>query len=117
VHALENPEREVNVAFVGKYVDLTESYKSLTEALVHAGIATRSKVKVSYIDSEEIEKNGCGALQGMDAILVPGGFGRRGTEGKIAAIRYARENKVFPFSVSASACNSQSSSSLATWPA
>ncbi len=96
VRALEHPEREVNVAFVGKYVDLTESYKSLTEALVHAGIATRSKVKVSYLDSEEIEKNGCGALQGMDAILVPGGFGRRGTEGKIAAIRNARENGI-PF--------------------
>jgi CTP synthase len=96
VHALEHPERLLNVAFVGKYVDLTESYKSLTEALVHAGIATRSKVKVSYIDSEEIERSGCGALQGMDAILVPGGFGRRGTEGKIAAIRHARENGI-PF--------------------
>ncbi|MBI4741271.1 MAG: CTP synthase [Betaproteobacteria bacterium] len=94
VHALEHPEHEVRVAFVGKYVDLTESYKSLTEALVHAGIYTRSKVRVSYIDSEEIEKNGCAALAGMDAILVPGGFGKRGTEGKIAAIRYARENKV-----------------------
>jgi CTP synthase len=86
----------LDVAFVGKYVDLTESYKSLTEALVHAGIATRSKVRISYIDSEEIERNGCDALQGMDAILVPGGFGRRGTEGKIAAIRHARENGV-PF--------------------
>jgi CTP synthase len=96
VYALEHPERLLNVAFVGKYVDLTESYKSLTEALVHAGIATRSKVKVSYIDSEEIERSGCGALQGMDAILVPGGFGRRGTEGKIAAIRHARENGI-PF--------------------
>ena len=94
VFALEHPEHEVKIAFVGKYVDLTESYKSLTEALVHAGIYTRSKVKVSYIDSEDIEKNGCDALAGMDAILVPGGFGKRGTEGKIAAIRYARENKV-----------------------
>jgi CTP synthase len=93
-YALEHPEQTVNVAFVGKYVDLTESYKSLTEALVHAGIHTRSRVKVSYIDSEEIEKKGCAVLQGMDAILVPGGFGRRGTEGKIVAIRYARENKV-----------------------
>jgi CTP synthase len=96
VHALEHPERVLNVAFVGKYVDLTESYKSLTEALVHAGIATRSKVQVSYIDSEEIERNGCAALQSMDAILVPGGFGRRGTEGKIAAIRHAREHRI-PF--------------------
>jgi len=68
----------------------------LTEALVHAGIANRSKVTISYIDSEEIERDGCGALQGMDAILVPGGFGRRGTEGKIAAIRHARENRI-PF--------------------
>ncbi len=94
VYALEHPERTVNVAFVGKYVDLTESYKSLTEALMHAGIYTRSKVKIHYIDSEEIESAGCAALKAMDAILVPGGFGRRGTEGKIAAIRYARENKV-----------------------
>ena len=94
VFALEHPEHEIKIAFVGKYVDLTESYKSLTEALVHAGIYTRSKVKVSYIDSEDIEKNGCASLVGMDAILVPGGFGKRGTEGKIAAIRYARENKV-----------------------
>jgi len=94
VYALEHPEHEVNVAFVGKYVDLTESYKSLTEALVHAGIHTQSRVKVQFIDSEDLEANGCGALATMDAILVPGGFGRRGTEGKIAAIRYARENKV-----------------------
>ncbi|WP_291992711.1 CTP synthase [Candidatus Accumulibacter sp. ACC003] len=96
VHALEHPERVVKVAFVGKYVDLTESYKSLTEAMVHAGIATRSKVDISYVDSEEIESHGCDALQGMDAILVPGGFGRRGTEGKIAAIRHAREHGI-PF--------------------
>ncbi|KAF0844557.1 CTP synthase [Methylovorus glucosotrophus] len=94
VHALANPRYEVNIAFVGKYVDLTESYKSLTEALIHAGIHTESKVKIHYIDSEDIEKNGTGALKAMDAILVPGGFGKRGTEGKIAAIRYARENKV-----------------------
>ena len=94
VDALEHPQHEVNVAFVGKYVDLTESYKSLTEALIHAGIHTRSKVLVHYLDSEEIEKNGCDLLKTMDAILGPGGFGRRGTEGKIAAIRYARENKV-----------------------
>jgi CTP synthase len=94
VYSLEHPEHTVNVAFVGKYVDLTESYKSLTEALVHAGIYTKSKVKINYVDSEEIEKNGCDVLKAMDAVLVPGGFGRRGTEGKIAAIRYARENKV-----------------------
>jgi CTP synthase len=94
VEALEHPEHHVNIAFVGKYVDLTESYKSLTEALVHAGIHSRSAIDIHYIDSEEIEKNGCAALEKMDAILVPGGFGRRGTEGKIAAIRYARENGV-----------------------
>ena len=94
VHALEHPEHEVDIAFVGKYVDLTESYKSLTEALVHAGIHTLSRINIHYIDSEGIEKDGTGALDGMDAILVPGGFGRRGTEGKIAAIRYARERKV-----------------------
>jgi len=94
VHSLEHPKHEVNVAFVGKYVDLAESYKSLTEALVHAGIHTESRVKVHYVDSEELERDGCESLGMMDAILVPGGFGRRGTEGKIAAIRYARENKV-----------------------
>ncbi len=94
VDALEHPQHSVEIAFVGKYVDLTESYKSLIEALRHAGIHTRSKVNIHYLDSEDIEKNGCGALKGMDAILVPGGFGKRGTEGKIAAIRYARENKV-----------------------
>ena len=84
----------VRIAMVGKYVDLTESYKSLTEALIHAGMHTRSKVAIEYIDSESLEKSGTGALQGFDAILVPGGFGRRGVEGKIAAIRYARENKI-----------------------
>ena len=94
VHSLDNPERFVDVAFVGKYVDLTESYKSLIEALVHAGIQTHAKVRIHYLDSEELERNGCDALKNMDAILVPGGFGKRGTEGKIAAIRFARENKV-----------------------
>ncbi|SDK34471.1 CTP synthase [Methylophilus rhizosphaerae] len=93
-HAVANPKHHVDIAFVGKYVDLTESYKSLTEALIHAGIHTESKVKIHYIDSEDIEKSGTDALKNMDAILIPGGFGVRGTEGKIAAIRYARENKV-----------------------
>jgi CTP synthase len=79
---------------VGKYVDLTESYKSLSEALIHAGIHTRSKVQIHYVDSESVEREGLDALTGMDAILVPGGFGKRGVEGKIAAIRYARENGV-----------------------
>ncbi|AZV94598.1 CTP synthase [Kerstersia gyiorum] len=93
--ALRHPESEVRIGMVGKYVDLTESYKSLSEALVHASIHTRSKVVIDYIDSEEIEKRGAAELlSGLDAILVPGGFGKRGTEGKIAAVRYARENKV-----------------------
>ena len=91
VHALEHPQRTVNIALVGKYVDLTESYKSLTEALTHAGIHTGARVKIHYIDSESIEKNGTASLQNMGAILVPGGFGKRGVEGKIKAIRYARE--------------------------
>jgi CTP synthase len=94
VEAHEHPEQEVDVAFVGKYVDLQDSYKSLNEALVHAGIHTRSRVKIHYIDAERIEAEGPGALETMDAILVPGGFGKRGTEGKIRAIRYAREQLV-----------------------
>ncbi len=94
VHALEHPRRDVRIAMVGKYVDLTESYKSLTEALVHAGIHTESRVHIDYIDSEQIERDGPEGLSGFDAILVPGGFGRRGVEGKIAAIRYAREHGV-----------------------
>jgi len=93
-HAIANPKHAVDIAFVGKYVDLTESYKSLTEALIHAGIHTESKVKIHYIDSEEIEQSGTAKLAQMDAILIPGGFGVRGTEGKIAAIQYARENKI-----------------------
>ena len=94
VHALENPERMIEIALVGKYVDLTESYKSLSEALIHAGIHTRSRINIHYTDSENIEKQGIDCLVGMDAILVPGGFGKRGVEGKIMAIRYARENRI-----------------------
>ncbi len=94
VYRLEHPRCEVRIALVGKYVDLTESYKSLSEALVHAGIHTGSKIRIHYIDSETIEKNGTGCLAAMDAILVPGGFGKRGVEGKISAIRHARENAV-----------------------
>jgi CTP synthase len=92
--ALDHPEKEVDIAFVGKYVDLTESYKSLAEAIIHAGIHTCSRVNIHYVDSEEIERVGTAGLEAMDAILVPGGFGKRGTEGKIAAIGYAREHKV-----------------------
>ena len=94
VYALEHPSKTINIALVGKYVDLTESYKSLSEALIHAGIHTGARIKINYIDSESIEKNGTGALANMDAILVPGGFGKRGVEGKIKAIRYARENRL-----------------------
>ncbi len=94
VYALEHPQHEITIALVGKYVDLTESYKSLSEALIHAGIHTRSKVNIRYIDSEVIETAGIGLLEGIDAVLVPGGFGKRGIEGKIRAIRHARENRL-----------------------
>lgn len=94
IDALENPKYEITIGMVGKYVDLTESYKSLTEALRHAGIHTQSHVNIEYVDSEEIEKNGTASLKKYDGILVPGGFGKRGVEGKINAARYARENKV-----------------------
>ncbi|MFZ6726124.1 CTP synthase [Undibacterium sp. MH2W] len=94
IYALENPKEQVTIGMVGKYVDLTESYKSLTEALRHAGIHTESRVNIEYVDSEEIEANGTKALEKYDAILVPGGFGKRGVEGKILAARYARENKI-----------------------
>jgi CTP synthase len=90
----ERAEREVTIVMVGKYVELTESYKSLSEALIHAGIHTLTNVKIRYVDSEDIENNGTGVLDGADAILVPGGFGLRGVEGKIEAVRYARENHV-----------------------
>ena len=94
VRELERPHSEVNVAMVGKYVDLTDSYKSLNEALIHAGIHTVTRVKIHYIDSEDIERDGTGCLDEMDAILVPGGFGKRGIEGKIEAVRYAREGRI-----------------------
>ncbi len=94
IESLDHPRSEVNIAMVGKYVDLTESYKSLSEALIHAGLHTRNKVNITYVDSEEIESGGTGCLEGMDAILVPGGFGRRGIEGKIAAVRHARERRL-----------------------
>ena len=92
VEGLENPTQEVRVAMVGKYVDLADSYKSLNEALVHAGIKTGTRVDISYVDSEDIERDGTDCLVGADAILVPGGFGVRGIEGKIQAARFARTN-------------------------
>ena len=94
VYNLEHPESSVTIGMVGKYVDLTESYKSLSEALIHAGIHTRTKVNIRYFDAEDLEKNGTDSLSSVDAILVPGGFGLRGIEGKIAAVQFARENKV-----------------------
>ena len=94
VDAIDNPKDEVNIAMVGKYIGLADSYKSLSEALIHAGIQTRTKININYIDSEEIENKGMNFLQGMDAILVPGGFGNRGIGGKINAVKYARENGV-----------------------
>ena len=92
--ALLNPEHEVRVAMVGKYVELPDAYKSLNEALLHAGITHRSKVHIDYIDAESLENNDLSRLAIADAILVPGGFGERGTVGKMNAIQYARENKV-----------------------
>ncbi|HED19803.1 MAG TPA: CTP synthase, partial [Gammaproteobacteria bacterium] len=92
--SLDHPEHEVTIAMVGKYVNLTESYKSLSEALIHAGIQTRTRVKIKYVDSEVIEQKGLEVLGQADAVLVPGGFGERGVEGKIMAVRYARENRI-----------------------
>ena len=91
---LQHPTQTITIGMVGKYMGLTEAYKSLSEALVHAGIHTKTKVEITYIDSEDIEKEGTACLEGLSAILVPGGFGLRGVEGKIAAVQYARENKV-----------------------
>jgi len=89
-----NPQGEVDIAMVGKYMELTEAYKSLSESLIHAGIHTRTKVNVHYVDSEIIEKKGTDCLKEMDAILVPGGFGKRGVEGMILTAQYARENAI-----------------------
>ena len=94
VEAKQNPSAEVNVAMVGKYMNLKDSYISLVEALQHGGIHTRTRVKIHYIESAEIEENGVDCLRDMDGIVVPGGFGDRGIEGKIAAVRLARENDI-----------------------
>ncbi len=94
VDAKKNPQAEVTVCMVGKYVDLRDSYISLSEALIHAGVQTQTRVTIRYLESEQLEREGTGLLDGADAILVPGGFGDRGFEGKISAVRYARENGV-----------------------
>jgi CTP synthase len=94
VAAKANPDGQVDIAMVGKYVQVKDSYISLNEALMHGGLKTRTRINIHYIESTDIEKLGTHALKGMDAILVPGGFGERGIEGKIAAVRYARENKI-----------------------
>ncbi len=94
VAAKGSPDMTVNVAMVGKYVNLKDAYLSLTEALMHAGLRTRTRVKLHFVEATDIEKNGTGCLEAMDAVLVPGGFGERGVEGKIQAVRYAREQQV-----------------------
>jgi CTP synthase len=90
----DHPEQSVRIGMVGKYMNLTEAYKSLSEALAHAGVHTNTKVEIVYVDSEVIEREGTDCLDGLDAILVPGGFGERGVEGKVMAVRYAREQRV-----------------------
>ena len=97
VEKYKNPKYSVNIAIVGKYVDLTESYKSLNEALSHGGISNDCKVNLTFVDSEKLDDDNCAGTLGIaDGILVPGGFGSRGIEGKICAVKYARENKI-PF--------------------
>ena len=91
---LAHPTDNVDIVMVGKYMDLTEAYKSLSEALIHAGIHTHTKVNIHYVDSENIERDGTACLQGAHGVLVPGGFGERGIEGKISAAQYARENRI-----------------------
>jgi len=94
VDVMANPAHEVSIGMVGKYIELTESYKSLNESLSHAGVHNNARVNIRYIDSVELESGNMTAVENLDAILVPGGFGDRGIEGKIAAIKYARENKI-----------------------
>lgn len=94
VNSRNEMDCDVEVAMVGKYVDLADAYKSINEALYHAGLRKKTRVKIRYVESEAVQGQGARLLQGADAILVPGGFGERGVEGKIAAARYARENKI-----------------------
>lgn len=94
VHEVEHPQREVTIAMCGKYTDLSDSYKSLNEALRHAGIANHAKVNIEYVDSETLSAANVNQLERYDAILVPGGFGKRGVEGKILTAQFAREHKL-----------------------
>ena len=94
VEMQQDKNASVRIAMVGKYMELIDAYKSINEALEHAGIHNRAKVSIDYIDSENVEKDGVSLLDNADAILVPGGFGKRGIDGKIAAVRYARENNI-----------------------
>jgi CTP synthase len=94
LYGMEHPLAQVTIAMVGKYVGLTESYKSLSEAFTHGGLRTRTRVNLAYVDSERIEREGTACLEGMDAILVPGGFGGRGIQGKIETVRFAREHAI-----------------------
>ena len=99
VYKLKNPAHEVTIAMVGKYVGLRESYKSLNEALCHGGVANNAKVEIRYVDSEDVERDGVDILKGVHGVLVPGGFGGRGVEGKIKAVQFARENKIPYFGI------------------
>ena len=102
IDSYRHPDSEVTIGMVGKYVDLADSYKSLFEALKHAGIQTRTRVNIEYIDSEELERKGIAKVKAfakLDGILVPGGFGKRGVEGKILAAQYARENNIPYFGI------------------
>ncbi|MBN2886841.1 MAG: CTP synthase [Chromatiaceae bacterium] len=94
LEGFDHPEHRVRIGMVGKYMDHTEAYKSLSEALNHAGVHTSTRVEILYLDSEVIEQEGTACLDGLDAILVPGGFGERGIEGKIRTVRYARERRI-----------------------
>jgi CTP synthase len=99
VYKIKNPTHEVTIAMVGKYVDLRESYKSLNEALAHGGVANNCRVNIKFVDSEQVEREGAKLVEGVDGVLVPGGFGARGVEGKIKAVKHARENKVPYFGI------------------
>ncbi|MBB5209486.1 CTP synthase [Chiayiivirga flava] len=99
VDAMEHPVDEVTIAVVGKYVDHADAYKSLSEALKHGGLRQRTRVKLKWLESEQVESEGVGVLQGVDGILVPGGFGDRGFEGKVRSAQYAREHKVPYFGI------------------